>query len=116
MDDDPMVRELLTEMVQKQGYSVVSSESGETALAEIDKEHFDLVFLDLILPGINGTELLRAIKEKDKDSIVIIVTGFADEPLALEAMSLGPLLLIRKPFREKDIVEALNIVMKRKST
>jgi FixJ family two-component response regulator len=44
----------------------------------------------------------------------VIVTGYADDPIALKAMSLGPLLLIRKPFRERDIVEVLNMVMKKK--
>ncbi len=116
VDDDPLICELLAEITQGQNYNTVSVQSGESALQELDKEHFDLIFLDLILPGINGIDLLKAIKEKDKESIVVIVTGHADESIALEAMSLGPLLLIRKPFREKDIIEALSIVMKGKAT
>lgn len=116
VDDDSMVREILKEITQKEGYTVFTAESGELALEQIEKDHFDLIFLDLLLPGLSGTDLLSAIKDKDKDSVVVIVTGYADEPLALEAMSLGPLLLIRKPFRERDIVEVLNIVMKGKAT
>jgi excisionase family DNA binding protein len=116
VDDDPLIRELLTEIIQGQEYTVVSLESGELALNEIEKEHFDLIFLDLVLPGLSGVELLKAMKEKGKDSVIVIVTGHADETIALEAMSLGPLLLIRKPFREQDIIEALSMVMKGKTT
>jgi excisionase family DNA binding protein len=115
VDDDAMIRELLTEIIDKQGYTVVTAESGELALEEIQKQHFDLIFLDLVLHGLTGTDLMRVIKEKDREAVVVIVTGFADEPLALEAMSLGPLLLIRKPFKERDILEVLNMVMKGKT-
>jgi excisionase family DNA binding protein len=115
VDDDPMVREILKEIVESEGYTVSGVESGEAALEEIKIQHFDLIFLDLKLPGMNGVEILETIKERDKDAVVVLVTGFADEPMALKAMALGPLLLIRKPFREKDIIEVLNIVMKRKN-
>lgn len=114
VDDDLMILDMLREMVQGQDYSVTTAASGELALEQVDKKHFDLIFLDLKLPGIQGVDLLEAIKKKDKDAVIVIVTGYADDPMALKAMALGPLLLIRKPFREKDIIEALNIVMKKK--
>jgi len=116
VDDDAMIREVLKEIVQDQHHSVVTAESGEEALDEIKKQHFDLIFLDLLLPGVNGIQILETIKEKDKTAVIVIITAYADEPVALKAMSLGPLMMIRKPFREKDIVEILNIVMKGKST
>lgn len=112
VDDDPMVRDVLKEMVLKHGYTVVTAESGEAALDEIDRQHFDLVFLDLVLPGLSGVDILKAIKEKDRSTVVVIVTGYGDDPIGQEAMSLGPLLLLRKPFRESHIVEVLNMVMK----
>ncbi len=115
VDDDPMIREVLREIIKDQHYVVVAADTGEAALDEIEKQHFDLIFLDLLLPGISGIQLLEKIKDKDKESVVVIITAFADEPAALKAMSLGPLLLIRKPFREKDITEVLSIVMKGKS-
>ena len=114
IDDDPTICELLREIVQQQGYEVFDVESGEAGLSGISRQLFDLIFLDLMLNGMNGVEILEAIKKKDKNAVVVIITGFADNPLALKAMALGPLLLIRKPFREKDILEVLNIVMKGK--
>ncbi len=86
--------------------------SGEEALAQVEGRHFDLIFLDLVLPGISGAEALAAIKGKDKKAVVAIVTGYGDDPIALEAMSMGPLLLIRKPFKPGDIREVLNVVIR----
>jgi len=58
----------------------------------------------------SGAEALSAIKQKDEKVIVAIITGYGDDPVALEAMSLGPLLMIRKPFRVDDILEVISII------
>jgi len=115
VDDDPMIQEILKEIVVDQGYTVFLAGDGESALELLEKRHFDLVFLDLILPGVGGVDILEAIKRKDKGIVVVVVTGYADDPVALKAMALGPLLLIRKPFKEKDIVEVLSMVLKGKT-
>ncbi|KPJ52142.1 MAG: hypothetical protein AMJ37_03465 [Dehalococcoidia bacterium DG_18] len=112
VDDDPGVLELVKDVISAQRYKVVTVDSGERALDEVAKQHFDLIFLDLVLPGMSGVEVLSALKAKDKKAVVVIITGYGDDPIALEAMSLGPLFLIRKPFRTDDIIEVLNIVVK----
>jgi len=112
VDDDPEMVEILNEVISRKGFKVVGVGSGERALEELEKQHFDLIFLDLVLPGMSGVEALSAIKDKDKKAVVVIVTGYGDDPIALEAMSLGPLFLIRKPFRVSDIVEVLNAVVR----
>ena len=114
VDDDPRVREVLEEVISAQGYRVVAVGTGEEALEEVEKRHYDLIFLDLVLPGISGAEVLAAIKEKDKRAVVAIVTGYGDDPIAMEAMAMGPLLLIRKPFKPEDIREVLNVVIRAK--
>lgn len=110
VDDDPSVREMLSDIISEHKYKVVAVESGERALEELQRHHFDLVFLDLVLPGMAGTETLAAIKRKDDRVVVAIVTGYGDDPIAMEAMSMGPLLLIRKPFKVEDILEVLGII------
>ena len=112
VDDDPRVREVLQDVIEGQGYRVISVGTGEEVLKEVSKRHFDLVFLDLVLPDKTGVEVLAEIKAKDKKAVVVIVTGYGDDPIAMEAMTLGPLLLIRKPFKVEDIVEVLNVVIK----
>ena len=112
VDDDPEMVEMLNEVISRKGFKVVGAGSGEQALVELEKQHFDLIFLDLVLPGMSGVEALSTIKDKDKKAVVVIVTGYGDDPIAMEAMSLGPLFLIRKPFRVSDIVEVLNAVVR----
>lgn len=110
VDDDPGVREMLSDIISEQRYRVVAVENGERAIEEMEQQHFDLVFLDLVLPGMSGAEALSAIKQKDEKVIVAIITGYGDDPVAMEAMSLGPLLMIRKPFKVDDILEVISII------
>jgi len=112
VDDDPRVREVLEDTVAAQGYKVVAVGSGEEALKEVDRRHVALIFFDLMLPGKSGVETMAEIKAKDKRAVVVIVTGYGDDPIAMEAMALGPLMLIRKPFKIEDIIEILNVVIK----
>jgi excisionase family DNA binding protein len=114
VDDDPLIQDILKEIIEDQNCAVSVSSTGEEALELIGRQRFDMIFLDLKLPGLSGTDVFKAIKAKDKDAVVVIVTGYADDPIALEAISLGPLLLIRKPFREKDVLEVLSMVLRGK--
>jgi len=111
VDDDPEIRQIMEDVVLEQGYKVVAVESGERALEELDKQRFDLVFLDLVLPHLSGVDVLRAIKERNKRTIVAVITGYGDDPAALEAMSLGPMFFIRKPFEMSEINTVLDAVM-----
>jgi len=111
VDDERRVRGLLKDIVEGQGCEAVSVESGERALEELEKGDFDLIFLDLVLPGLDGVDVLKAIKARGNNAVVAVVTGYGDDPVAWEAMSLGPLVLIRKPFETADIIRVLNIAM-----
>jgi len=112
VDDDPGVRQLLEDVVVEQGYKATAVESGERALEELEKQRFDLVLLDLVLPGLMGLEVLRSIKAKSKRTVVAVITGSGDDPIALEAMSLGPLFFILKPFEMADVIEVLDATMR----
>ncbi len=116
VDDDKRVSEILQEIVSNSGYAGVAVDSGEAAIEKISQQHFELIFLDLVLPGLSGIDVFKAVKAKDKESVIAIITGYGDDPIALEAMSLGPLLLIRKPFRQSDILEVLKMATKRTPT
>ena len=109
VDDERRVRGLLKDIVEGQGCEAVSVESGERALEELEKRDFDLIFLDLVLPGLDGVDVLKAIKARGNNVVVAVVTGYGDDPVALEAMSLGPLVLVRKPFDTADIIRVVDI-------
>lgn len=111
VDDDPAILQVLKEAVESQGCQVTCCETAEKALQEMNGQRFDLIFLDLVLPGMSGVELLRAIKAKNERTVVAILTGYGDDPVALQAMALGPMFFIRKPFGMAGIIEVLDTIM-----
>jgi len=104
VDDNPEIRQLLEDAVVKQGCEATIAENGKKALEELENQHFDLVFLDLVLPELNGLAVLRSIRASGNRMGVAVITGYGDDPIALEAMSLGPIFFIRKPFKMTDVM------------
>jgi len=99
VDDDKNVRDFLERFLKQKGYlSVQSVESGKEAIDIIGEQDIKLVLLDIKLPGIDGIEVLRKIKEIKQDTGVIIITGFPEEATAKEALKLGAYDYIMKPF------------------
>ena len=111
VDDDPDIQELLKDIVLKHGHKVTVVDNGEDALEALDQQRFDLVFLDLVLPHLSGVEVLRAIKERNKKTIVAVITGFGDDPQALEAMAMGPMFFIRKPFDISEVTAVIDLII-----
>jgi len=111
IDDDVKILQLIKDVVVEKGYKVTCCETGECALEEINRKRFDLIFLDLVLPEMSGLEVLQQIKAKNGKTVVAIITGYGDYPIALEAMALGPMYFIRKPFQVHEILEVLTAVM-----
>jgi DNA-binding NtrC family response regulator len=110
VDDDPAIQEMLCEIIQQEGCNAVSVGSGEEALKKVESQHFDLIFLDLVLPGMSGVDTLSVIKEKDDKVVVITITAYGYTIWAKQAMALGSMFLIHKPFQAHDIVEILDTV------
>ena len=98
VDDEQLIRWSLEKNLTKQGYEVVPEATGEDALRRLSEEDFDLMLLDLRLPGIDGLEVLRKIRERDKALVVIVITAHGVVDTAVEAMRLGAFDYIEKPF------------------
>jgi excisionase family DNA binding protein len=109
MDDDPETNNILKKTAEKQGCPVYSANSGEEAITQINKQRFDVVFMDVKLAGKN---VLKAIKDKTTETIVAIGIENADDLKAMKALPNGPVVLVKKPFQEKDIIELVNMVIK----
>ncbi|MCS7181081.1 MAG: sigma-54 dependent transcriptional regulator, partial [bacterium] len=108
IDDEKGVRESL-KFALKDKYKVILCSSGKEGLEVIEKENVDLVILDIILPDIDGIELLKEIKVKYKDLPVIMLTAVSQVKTAVEAIKIGAIDYITKPF---DIEELILIIEK----
>jgi DNA-binding response OmpR family regulator len=76
VDDEAPVRDLLNDLLKREDCAVTICGSGEEALEQLNKDKFDVVLLDIKLPGISGLEVLKNIRESDKELPVIMITGF----------------------------------------
>jgi two-component system response regulator PilR (NtrC family) len=103
VDDEQSMRELLSIMLRKEGYEVVTADNGEKALKAVQNDIFDLVITDLKMPQMDGMTLLKEIKESSPDTIVIIVTAFGTTEGAEKARRLGAYDYIGKPFNNDEI-------------
>jgi DNA-binding NtrC family response regulator len=103
IDDDPSFRRVLGYNLQEEGYEVIAAKSGGDGLREFDEHRPPLVVTDLKMTGIDGFRVLREIKERSPDTIVIIVTAFGAVDTAVEAMKLGAYDYITKPFNRDEL-------------
>ena len=97
VDDEPEAVELLQEFLVAKGYEVITAGDGEEALQKVKKERPHLILLDVRMPKMDGLEILRHVREIDKEVGVIMVTGVAEEEIGRQAMALGAFDYIVKP-------------------
>src|SRR5260370_7572863 len=104
VDDDPLVCSFLTEALESQAFEVISAGSAGAALQQVRSDAPEVVILDLRLPGLDGMEALRKLKEIAPQLPVVILTGYGDVPSAVEAMRLGAHDFLTKPVEPEKIL------------
>jgi DNA-binding response OmpR family regulator/predicted regulator of Ras-like GTPase activity (Roadblock/LC7/MglB family) len=114
VDDDASVVMMCTEILQEAGFEAEGTSGGTEAIERCQKEDFDLLLIDLKMPGLNGLEVLRAVKESDPDIAAIIITGYGTLESAVEAMRLGAQEYLNKPFDGNRLVTAVQQVLAKK--
>lgn len=112
VDDDPAIRETLRRILMAKGYQVFEASDGERAIEAVKRHRFDLVLLDVILPGLSSLKVFQVIREQDSKTLVVLITGYPDHAQVAVALSLGPVMLMRKPFGVKEIEDVLQVVFK----
>ena len=98
IDDEESMRDSCQQTLSRDGNRVEVAEDGSRGLAMLERESFDLVILDLKMPGLSGMEVLKKIRERDPEAMVIVITGYATVESAVEAMKRGAYDFIPKPF------------------
>jgi DNA-binding NtrC family response regulator len=107
VEDEDMVRELLEQTLGEEGFRVSTVSSGESALKRLESTLFDVVLLDLNLPGMHGLNVLSAAPATQTDAQFIVMTAFGSVDTAVEAMKLGAYDYINKPFRTEELLLTL---------
>lgn len=117
VDDEAAIRELLKYNLEKEGYKVTSSSDGEQALNLMDKSNFDLVILDLMLPGINGLEVCRKMRQ-DLSLVaipIIMLTAKGEEIDKVVGLELGADDYVTKPFGVRELLARIKVRLRRTS-
>lgn len=113
VDDEKNIRLTLCHTLEMTGYSVETAVNGEDALQQLEEQSFDLVLLDLKMPGMDGAEVLAQVNQRHPDVKVIIVTAHGTVDNAVEAMKTGAMDFIQKPFAPQEIRELVAEVLDR---
>lgn len=112
VDDEPDMRMALGNVLSRVGHQVFEAGDGPAALDFLAKEGADIVLLDMRLPGMDGPQILRALRERDKATPVVMVTGYGSVESAVEVMRLGASHYLSKPFSNQELVETVERVLK----
>jgi len=103
VDDDDELRDDMSRFFSRRGYSVSECPDGESALAFTDQRAFDVIVLDMMMPGMSGLDVLKAFKEKGSEAEVVMLTGQGSIEAAVQAMKLGAREFLSKPMSLKDL-------------
>jgi ATP-dependent Lon protease len=115
VDDEEVARKNLAHVLTKEDYEVITAADGEAALRELGSSDFDVVLADLKMGRIDGMELLDRIRIRRPETRVIVVTGFATVPSAIEAVQKGAFHYIAKPFKLDEVRDAVKRALEKKA-
>ncbi len=114
VDDERIVRESFVQWFRKIGHRAEAAASGSEALEQLAKMPFDLLFVDIKMPGMNGIELLGKVKEEYPDAMVVIITAYGSIETAVQAMKTGAVDYLLKPFKPDQLSLVLEKVAQQK--
>lgn len=115
VDDEKIVRESLYHWFEEDNYEVETAEDGETALQKYDKGKYDILLVDMKMPGMSGLDLLSKVKEIDKDALVILITAFASVPTAITALKNGAFDYITKPVDPDELAHTVKKALEQRA-
>jgi DNA-binding NtrC family response regulator len=114
VDDEPTLRSLMAERLTDHGFEVTEAESGERAVELLEQFAFDVVITDLRLPGIDGTRVIEAARERYPGIVAIVITGYGTVKDAVDAIKRGASDFVAKPFQFDELTHVLQKAMEQR--
>jgi len=108
VDDAPDTLEIIQKLLHYEGYDVLVASTGEEGVKKAEKEHPEVVLMDINLPGIDGTEALRRIRAINSQQCVVMLTAFATVDNAIQALKEGASDFVKKPFENDHLIHIVN--------
>ena len=113
VDDEPVIRDLCARTLKD--YRILQAENGQEALRVLDHEKMDLILVDVMMPVMNGLDLLQKIKEQDPEQLVIVMTGYADKDIILRALKAHADDFIHKPINLLQLKISIKNALEKKT-
>lgn len=114
IDDDEWIRDSLRLFFETEGCQLIALETAEEGLAALRQDSYDIIIVDYMLPGQDGIEFLKHIRNAHSDTIKILITAYKSEPVVSEAKKLGIQGLIEKPFTSETFFGSLSYLIKKR--
>ncbi len=108
VDDEESLREMLKEFLEGEGMLVELAQNGREALEKLHSLSFDLVLLDLRMPGVSGVEVLQEIKKEEPELPVVVITAYGSVDNAVETLKMGAFDFITKPFKLEELLNTIS--------
>ena len=113
IDDDESIREVLTSILEDNGYIVDTAENGKEAIKKLEAEFYNLALVDIRLPDMEGTKLLNATKETSPGMVKIMITGYPSLQNTIEAINKGADGYIVKPIKIESLLDTVKEQLKK---
>jgi len=112
VDDQIGMLETFTDILEDRGFNVTTAEDGFQAIKRVKEQNFDIVFMDIKMPGINGVQTFREIKKINPKTSVVMMTAYSVEDLVKEAIEEGAYTVIYKPFDMDKVIQTIEKVLR----
>lgn len=111
-DDEEIIRSLFTDLLSEEGYEVTSASDGKEAIERVKEKSFQIAFIDVHMPIMNGAETVRAIRELNPSTEIVMMDSFPDIFLD-EALKEGAITCVHKPFNIQEIIGIVREILEK---
>lgn len=115
VDDKKDICEMLCELLEEEGYKTASAQSGNAALKKLAEGPFDIMIVDLKMPGMGGIEFIKEAKQTQPEILVMILTGYPSVPTIVEAVQIEAFDYITKPFEREAIIDTIKNALEKRT-